>query len=309
MSLDTKLLLDEMHKLGDRFTSTSWSFCTGRSSLSKGNNHQMSASNLFDEMTRSDFEEWRSPSCILEVTIHKVCYPITEFVLLQVFGSFGVVEQVHVFGGTDVVLSRVVFESKEVAADAFGELHGRNIYDDCCRMEIKWGLYRECAATPDTSRGTMESCSTTDVPELHSSPMAFSVSETSSSSSSTPIPTPAARGAEERTSTASPTRCSSECLFHDIDLLKPISAAVISTPTPVTPPNTEEETPAISPTWCSSDYLHGDAHELVKQDISKQVKLVPVTRMAISAKLSSTFMDAQVLFEDMPQRVYHYLST
>jgi len=214
-----------------------------------------------------------------------------------------------VFGGTDVVLSRVVFESKEVAADAFGELHGRNIYDDCCRMEIKRGLYRECAATPDKSRGTMESCSTTDVPELHSSPMAFSVSETSSSSSSTPIPTPAARGAEERTSTASPTRCSSECLFHDIDLLKPISAAVISTPTPVTPPNTEEETPAISPTWCSSDYLHGDAHELVKQDISKQVKLVPVTRMAISAKLSSTFMDAQVLFEDMPQRVYHYLST
>jgi len=54
---------------------------------------------------------------------------------------------------------------------------------------------------------------------------------------------------------------------------------------------------------------HGDAHELVKQDISKQVKPVPVTRMAISAKLSSTFMDAQVLFEDMPQRVYHYLST
>lgn len=101
----------------------------------------------------------------------------------------------------------------------------------------------------------------------------------------------------------------SSSLFHDIDLLKPISAAVISTPTPVTPPNTEEETPAISPTWCSSDYLHGDAHELVKQDISKQVKLVPVTRMAISAKLSSTFMDAQVLFEDMPQRVYHYLST
>ena len=64
--------------------------------MSKGNNRRMSASNLFDEMTRSDFEEWRSPSCILEVTIHKVCYPITEFVLLQVFGSFGVVEQVHV---------------------------------------------------------------------------------------------------------------------------------------------------------------------------------------------------------------------
>ena len=241
--------------------------------MSKGNNHQMSAHNLFDEMTRSDFEELRSPSCILEVTIHKVCYPITEFVLLQVFGSFGVVEQVHVFGGTDVVLARVVFESKEVAADAFGELHGRNIYDDCCRMEIKRGLYRECAATPDTSRGTMESCSTTDVPELHSSPMAFSVSETSSSSSSTPIPTPAARGAEERTSTASPTRCSSECLCHDIDLLKPISAAVISTPTPVTPPNTEEETPAISPTRCSSDCLSGDTHKLVKQDIPKQVNV------------------------------------
>ena len=160
--------------------------------MSKGNNRQMSASNLFDEMTRSDFEEWRSPSCILEVTIHKVCYPITEFVLLQVFGSFGVVEQVHVFGGTDVVLARVVFESKEVVADAFGELHGRNIYDGCCQMEIKWGLYQECEATPDISRGTMESYSSKVVPELHSSSAGFSASETSPSSSSTPIPTPAA---------------------------------------------------------------------------------------------------------------------
>lgn len=136
MSLDTKILLDKMKKLGNRFMSDSWS-------LSKGKNHRMSADNLFDETTRSDFEEWRSSSCILEVTIHKVCYPIMEYVLQQVFHSFGVVEQVLMFGGRYVVLDQVMFDSKDVAADAYGELHGRMTQEElsypCCSwIVVRW---------------------------------------------------------------------------------------------------------------------------------------------------------------------------
>jgi hypothetical protein len=51
-----------------------------------------------------------------------------------------VVEQILVIEGTDVVLASVVFDSVEVAADVYGELHGRNIYDGCYQMHIKWGL-------------------------------------------------------------------------------------------------------------------------------------------------------------------------
>ena len=37
----------------------------------------------------------------------------------------------------------MIFQSKQQACDAFGDLHGRNIYDRCCQMEIKWGLAQE----------------------------------------------------------------------------------------------------------------------------------------------------------------------
>jgi hypothetical protein len=101
------------------------------------------AHQLFDEMPNSRFEDWRPPNRILEVTVHKVFYPITESLLHQVFGTFGVVEQVLVFGGTNKVLARVVFESKHVVAEAFGELHGRCVYTGCCQLDIKWGLYQD----------------------------------------------------------------------------------------------------------------------------------------------------------------------
>jgi hypothetical protein len=118
----------------------SWSSCKERASFSMEGNLWMSACNLFDEMASSDFDEWRSPNRVLEVIIHRVCYPITESVLHRVFGSFGrVVEQILVIGGTDIVLASLAFNSLEVAADAYG-LHGRYIYDGCCQTHIKWGL-------------------------------------------------------------------------------------------------------------------------------------------------------------------------
>ncbi|CAN6332181.1 unnamed protein product [Urochloa humidicola] len=104
-----------------------------------GNNQELLVRRVFDEMASSEFEEYRSPNCILEVTIHKVCYPITESILRQIFGQFGKVEDVYVCMGIEGAEANVVFRSKLEAAEAFGELHGRHIYDGCCQMEIKWG--------------------------------------------------------------------------------------------------------------------------------------------------------------------------
>jgi hypothetical protein len=127
-------------------------------------------------MSSYDFDEWRSPNRILEVTIHRVFYPIAESVLHQVFGSFGLVEPVLVIEGTNVVLACVVFDSVESAADAYGELHGRNINDDCCQMHIKWGLPTLAGRDADEGDSTLvlmvatssaaSSVVTTPAPEL-----------------------------------------------------------------------------------------------------------------------------------------------
>ncbi|CAO2178221.1 unnamed protein product [Urochloa humidicola] len=113
----------------------------------------MGACNVFDGMPTSEFDDWRPPNRCLEVTIHKVCYPVTESLLHQVFCPFGEVEEVYVCKHLEHVKARVVFQSKLEAAEAFGELHGRNIYDGCCQMEIKWGVSQEPNVSVAMSNG------------------------------------------------------------------------------------------------------------------------------------------------------------
>ena len=66
--------------------------------LGRCNTHEEDAYEVFDQMLTSESDDRRRPNRILEVTIHKVCYPITESLLRQVFGPFGVVENVSVQG-------------------------------------------------------------------------------------------------------------------------------------------------------------------------------------------------------------------
>jgi hypothetical protein len=108
------------------------------------------ARKLFDEMPTSDR---RSPDRVLDVTIRQVCYPMSESVLHAVFAPYGRIERIHVIGGLDPVLAKVVFQLKHEAAEAYGDLHGRNIYDGCCQMEINWGFSQE----QDVSRSSVES--------------------------------------------------------------------------------------------------------------------------------------------------------
>lgn len=120
---------------------SSWS--NMQSNLGKSSTHEEDAYKVFDQMLTSESDDLRRPNRILEVTIHKVCYPITKSLLCQIFGPFGVVEDIYLYNGWDWVEARVIFQSKQQACDAFGELHGRNIYDGCCQMEIKWGFSQE----------------------------------------------------------------------------------------------------------------------------------------------------------------------
>jgi hypothetical protein len=104
------------------------------------------ARKLFDEMPTS---AWRSPSCVLEVTIRQVRYPMTESVIRAVFGQYGKVEQVHVLEASDQALARVMFYSKHDAANAFGKLHGRYVYNGCCQLDIERGSFSDSVANQD----------------------------------------------------------------------------------------------------------------------------------------------------------------
>jgi hypothetical protein len=84
---------------------------------------------------------------------------MTESVIRAIFAQYGKVEHVHVFGGLDPVLTHVVFETKQEAANAFGELHGRNIYDGCCQLDIQW-----CSSQDPTNTNLAFSCGDNMVP-------------------------------------------------------------------------------------------------------------------------------------------------
>jgi hypothetical protein len=115
--------------------------------------------NVFDEMSTSELEDRREPSRVLDVTIRHASYSITNMVLHQVFDLFGAVD-INVCELFEYVEARVIFQLKLQAADAFGSLHGRNIYDGCYHLEIKWGICHKSDAIPNMGRSkTMTSLS------------------------------------------------------------------------------------------------------------------------------------------------------
>lgn len=75
----------------------------------------------------------------VNITIHKVCYAIIEYVLHQVFVPFRVVEQVHVLRRSKHMFAHVVFVTKHDVAKASGEQRGQCVYDGCCQHDIQWG--------------------------------------------------------------------------------------------------------------------------------------------------------------------------
>jgi hypothetical protein len=119
-----------------------------------------SAHKLFDEMPTSD---WRSPDRILDVTIRQVYYPMSEGVLHAIFARYGRVERVHVIGGLDPVLAKVVFQLKHEAAEAYGDLHDRNIYDGCCHVEINWGFFQEQYVSRSSVESNLQSSNASHV--------------------------------------------------------------------------------------------------------------------------------------------------
>ncbi|GJT88642.1 polypyrimidine tract-binding protein homolog 3 [Tanacetum coccineum] len=63
-------------------------------------------------------------------------YPITVEVLYQVFSPHGYVAKVVIFQKSARVQALIQFQSRHNAVDARNSLHGRNIYEGCCQLDI-----------------------------------------------------------------------------------------------------------------------------------------------------------------------------
>ncbi|KAM0917239.1 hypothetical protein ACQ4PT_009664 [Festuca glaucescens] len=83
------------------------------------------------------------PNRILLVTVHHMLYPMTVEVLHQVFSPYGFVEKIVTFQKSAGFQALIQFESRQSAIQAAGALHGRNIYDGCCQLDIQYSNLTE----------------------------------------------------------------------------------------------------------------------------------------------------------------------
>ncbi|KAL3642214.1 Polypyrimidine tract-binding protein 1 [Castilleja foliolosa] len=93
-----------------------------------------------DRNTRARGEE---PNRILLVTIYHMVYPITEKVLHQVFSPYGSVEKIVTSEKSTGFHALIQYESHQSAISARNFLQGRNIYDDCCQLDIRFSYFDE----------------------------------------------------------------------------------------------------------------------------------------------------------------------
>ncbi|KAJ8447041.1 hypothetical protein Cgig2_033610 [Carnegiea gigantea] len=92
------------------------------------------------------------PNRILLVSIHHVIYPMTVDVLHQVFSPYGFVEKIVTFQKSAGFQALVQYETRQNAASAMSALHGRNIYDGCCQLDIQYSNLTELQVNYNNDR-------------------------------------------------------------------------------------------------------------------------------------------------------------
>uniref|UniRef100_A0A804Q0Z2 RRM domain-containing protein n=1 Tax=Zea mays TaxID=4577 RepID=A0A804Q0Z2_MAIZE len=113
----------------------------GRNVYMQFSSHQELTTDQSSHGRNSDQES--EPNRILLVTIHHMIYPITVEVLHQVFKAYGFVEKIVTFQKSAGFQALIQFHSRQEAVEAFGSLHGRNIYDGCCQLDIQYSNLSE----------------------------------------------------------------------------------------------------------------------------------------------------------------------
>ncbi|KAL3613877.1 hypothetical protein CASFOL_041951 [Castilleja foliolosa] len=94
-------------------------------------------------MDRNTLARGGETNRILLATIHHRLYPITEEVLHQVFSPHGFVEQIVTSQNSVGFQALIQYESRQSAIFARNFLQGRDIYDGCCQLDIRFSNFDE----------------------------------------------------------------------------------------------------------------------------------------------------------------------
>ncbi|CAF0727991.1 unnamed protein product [Adineta ricciae] len=78
------------------------------------------------------------PNCVLRISIMNMLYPVTIDVLYQIFGKFGTILKIITFTKNDKFQALIQTKDPNGAAQAKLQLHGQNIYNGCCTLQIEY---------------------------------------------------------------------------------------------------------------------------------------------------------------------------
>ncbi|CAF1120393.1 unnamed protein product [Adineta steineri] len=77
-------------------------------------------------------------NCVLRISIMNMLYPVTIDVLHQIFSKFGTVLKLITFTKNDKFQALIQLKDPNGAAQAKLQLHGQNIYNGCCTLQIEY---------------------------------------------------------------------------------------------------------------------------------------------------------------------------
>ncbi|KAL0927091.1 hypothetical protein M5K25_001248 [Dendrobium thyrsiflorum] len=105
-----------------------------------------------DQGSQGRKDQDSEPNRVLLVTIHHMLYPITVDVLHQVFSPHGFVEKIVTFQKSAGFQALIQYQSRSAAVMARNTLHGRNIYDGCCQLDIQYSNLSELQVNYNNER-------------------------------------------------------------------------------------------------------------------------------------------------------------
>ncbi|CAF0943747.1 unnamed protein product, partial [Didymodactylos carnosus] len=78
------------------------------------------------------------PNCVLRISIINMLFPVSIDVLHQIFTKFGAVLKIITFTKNDKFQALIQMKDHSGAQQAKLQLHGQNIYNGCCTLQIEY---------------------------------------------------------------------------------------------------------------------------------------------------------------------------
>lgn len=141
--------LNHAQQMIDHFANTSATF-SGKKIFVQYSNHQElqtdpnNASNLSAQAALQEAVELHrvakqgGKNTVLRVTVLNMIYPVTLDVLNQIFSKFGQILKMITFNKNDKFQALVQMKDAQSALAAKQSLHGQNIYNGCCTLQIDY---------------------------------------------------------------------------------------------------------------------------------------------------------------------------